>query len=105
MSEPVAIATIALEHCDIVLLSDDSDGFGFYVSSPHVQMVYRGGEWFRGGVYLIVGNEWIDMVDDDDLDTLREQAPAAFRDDADHITHGSLAAVLIRGEAPARWEG
>jgi len=99
MSEPVAIATIALEHCDIVLLSDDSDGFGFYVSSPYVQVRILGDGWF------IVGDEWADAVDLDDLASLREQAPAAFRDDADHITHGSLVAVLIRGEAPARWEG
>jgi len=102
MSEPVAIATIALEHCDIVLLSDDSDGFGFYVASEHDRIRYREG---ADPAFRIDVNGWPDVVFLGDLTTLRQMAPAAFLADADHITHGSLAAVLIRGEAPARWEG
>jgi len=99
MSEAVAIATIALDHCDIVLLSDDSDGFGFYVASEYTRVEYVAAVW------CVSGDGWVDLVDYDDLAALREQAPAAFRDDANYIPHGPLVAVLIRGEAPARWEG
>jgi hypothetical protein len=99
MSEPVAIATIALEHCDIVLLSDDSDGFGFYVASEHTRAE------FVGIVWRISGDGWVDLVDHGDLGVIRSYAPAAFRRDLDSVVCEPLVAVLIRGEAPARWEG
>jgi len=98
--EPTPLALLPLEHVDIVV-TDDCDGYGFYVASPCDAIRSTGAAW----VFSIDGDT--DTLTHADLDALRDAALQGFRDDADVVTLGSpfcsLHAELIRGDAPAPW--